>query len=82
MNWDETDELEDYEYPDEPDYDEDEELYVKCEECGADVYEDAPNCPECGHYITESARTALPTHWKIVAIIALIAFALGALSLF
>ena len=87
MAWeylDEGDELEDHEYPDEPDEDlpdNEDDLYFRCPECGADVYEDAPQCPECGWYVTTATRTALSVGWKMVAVVVLIAFALGALAL-
>lgn len=43
----------DDEYPDESDYpDDDESLTQPCPACGADVYEDAEQCPVCGEYIT------------------------------
>ena len=87
MAWgylDEGDELEDREYPDEPDEDvleDDDDLYFCCPECGADVYEDAPQCPACGWYVTSAGQTAVPIGWKLVAVLILIAFALGALAL-
>lgn len=55
-NW-SDDELSDDEYPDDDAYEEDDEsLTVRCPECGADVYEDAEQCPECGNYITASTN--------------------------
>ena len=79
---DEDDELEDREYPDEPEDDDSwsDDVYMTCPECGADVYEDAPQCPRCGCYLTEAAWTALPMRWKIVALGILIAFGIGLLS--
>ena len=70
MAWDyldEDDELEDREYPDEADGhsfadEHDDDLYVACPECGADVYEDAPQCPQCGWYVTSDVRTALASN--------------------
>jgi hypothetical protein len=80
MDWehlDGTDELEDREYPDEPEGADlpDDDLVFACPECGADVFEDAEQCPECGFYITESTRTAVAGHWKLVAVVLLAAFA-------
>ncbi len=57
--------LEEFEYPDEPDqdndFDQDEEFddsdTIPCPECGEDIYEDSPACPYCGHYITSTAST-------------------------
>ena len=85
MDWDyldEDDELEGREYPDEPE-DEDsleDDVYIGCPECGADVYEDALQCPACGFYMAESSRTALPRHWKLVAVLILIVFGISVLS--
>ena len=48
------DELHDDEYPDdwEDSDDEEETLTLPCPECGAEVYEDAEQCPQCGSYLT------------------------------
>jgi uncharacterized paraquat-inducible protein A len=78
----EDDELEDREFPDEHEDDNqwsDEDVYFACPECGADVYEEAPQCPACGCYVSHAPRTALPIRWKIVAVVILIAFAIGLL---
>lgn len=29
---------------------------ITCQECGAEVYEDAPMCPRCGAYVTRSTH--------------------------
>ncbi len=53
LNFDSSDdELHDDEYPDEP-ADEDTDTST-CPHCGAEVYEDAVQCPVCGNYITFS----------------------------
>lgn len=49
------DELNDWEYPDEDDYDDDESDTIPCPNCGADVYEDAVQCPVCGQYVTSDS---------------------------
>lgn len=67
MSWDD--------YEEDPDSDED--YYVTCPECKSDVYEDSPSCPNCGHYITSSGQSGIANHWKIVAVVILILFALG-----
>lgn len=58
----------DDEYP-EDGYDDDdgESLTFPCSNCGADVYEDAPQCPVCGEYVTRSssATAGMPT-WMLV----------------
>jgi len=46
-----------------------------CPECGAEIYEDSPRCPACGHYILKSASYSyrpLPA-WVLLAAIAAIA---------
>ena len=49
--------LEEFEYPDEPDQDDDDDPEtIPCPECGEDIYEDAPSCPYCGHYVTFSTN--------------------------
>ena len=49
------DELNDWEYPDEDDGDDLSETRP-CRYCGADVYEDAEQCPVCGQYLPADAR--------------------------
>ncbi len=57
MDW-SDDDLRDEEFPDEEEADDDtEDSYTTpCPECGADVYEDAEQCPVCGHYLTPDTR--------------------------
>ena len=62
------DELEDDEYPDEPDDDNETETAF-CPKCGAEVYEDAVRCPVCEAYITPTSGSRLWTGrsvWWIV----------------
>jgi hypothetical protein len=47
-SWDEPD---DREYPDSDDLDDETTDTVVCRHCGADVYEDADQCPACGMYL-------------------------------
>ncbi|NIP85066.1 MAG: hypothetical protein GTO03_05690 [Planctomycetales bacterium] len=49
---------------------------VPCPQCGADVYEDAPQCPACGNYITYHHQLAPLWWWTAVVILALIALAI------
>ena len=52
------DDLDDDEFPDEDDYSDDDEADTReCSHCGCDVYEDAVQCPLCGHYL--SAETSI-----------------------
>ncbi len=32
---------------------EDDDYTIPCPACGAEVYEDAPQCPSCGEYIVD-----------------------------
>ena len=56
-NWDESsDSFDDREYPDEDDLDDGSTDTVVCPHCGADVYEDADQCPECGMFLLSDTR--------------------------
>ena len=59
------------------DFDDEDEAYneddaefgtIKCTSCGEDVFEDAPQCPECGAYITLCGRGVLSNRplWFVV----------------
>jgi hypothetical protein len=39
--------------------DPDDDATAPCPACGAEIYDDAERCPECGHYLT---REAAPRH--------------------
>ncbi len=68
------DELYDDEYPD--DYDDDGPAEtVPCPECGADVYEDAEQCPVCGSYIIHQTNVfaGRPTWWIVLAVLGVVA---------
>lgn len=43
-------------FDDRPDDDPDESDVVTCSNCGAEVYEDAEQCPSCGEWITRSTH--------------------------
>ena len=75
------DDLDDDEFPDE-DWDEDdigeqddEAEVLPCPHCGADVYEDAPKCPACGHYITfeSSLWSSRPWWWILLGLLGIAA---------
>lgn len=68
------DDLDDNEYPDEPDDDESADT-VRCPQCGADVYEDAPACPHCGHYLSPdtSAWSGRPLWWILIGLAGVVA---------
>jgi hypothetical protein len=67
------DELADHEYPDEDSLDEDSEDLtdtLPCPHCGADVYEDAECCPNCGNYIIRhgAALSGRPLWWILLGV--------------
>ena len=70
-----SDELQDYEYPDEDDWDDDDSETVPCPRCGEQVYEDAPRCPNCDEYITHSRSVwhGRPLWWIALAMLAIFA---------
>jgi RNA polymerase subunit RPABC4/transcription elongation factor Spt4 len=79
--WDSNQPLEDWEYPDPDEYDEEEVDTIVCPECGRDVYEESPSCPECGHFFTaDDLGTAakLPFGWLgVLIVVALVLAFLG-----
>ena len=84
MEWESADDLQEWEYPDEPDLDEDhfgDTDVIRCPHCRGDVYEDAEQCPACGEYLSPAAHRTLPPIWLCVAIALLIIIAAGLLSL-
>lgn len=69
--------MDDNEYPD-PDDEEssdDSTETIRCPDCGADVYEDAEQCPECGEYIefSTSAWQDRPLPWVMVGLAGIVA---------
>ena len=62
------DDLEDHEYPDEDDADDSDIETVECPECHRQVYEEAEQCPYCGHFITHDTRVWAGKPWWWVAI--------------
>jgi len=63
------DDLRDEEFPDDEDnYDSDEVDTIPCPECGADVYEEAEQCPACGWYITSSSNPLSGRSWWWIAL--------------
>ena len=59
-----------------------ESLTVPCLECGTDVYEDAEQCPACGHWITHSetsttsAMQGKPLWYVVLGLLGIIAVVL------
>lgn len=71
-----TDELEDWEYPDPDEVDESESDTVACTACGAEIFEDAVRCPDCGHYLSAPRHTAWegrPVWFVVLAVLGIAA---------
>lgn len=57
-------------YGDETDLDDDGYETILCDGCGNDVYEDMPQCPHCGHFVTRSRSPfAGRPNWYVVCAI-------------
>ena len=67
------------EYPDADPWDEESTDTVACNACGADVYEDAVQCPVCGEYMLPdtSIWTGKPSWWITLGILGIIALAVA-----
>ena len=57
--YDDTDDTDD-DWDDDADLDDeaDDPTTIPCPVCKADIYEDTPRCPSCGHYLSAEDRTA------------------------
>lgn len=67
---------------DDVEVDEEEDLLndlVSCPHCGAEVYEDAPQCPFCGDYIvhTSSSWSGRPGWWILLGLFGALATVLA-----
>jgi hypothetical protein len=70
------DEFEDREFPDQDDLCDDESAeLVACTECGADIYEDAPQCPVCGAYVVRDTRawSGRSSWWILLVMLGIVA---------
>lgn len=70
MNW-SDDELDEREFPDddvdmEDDGDDEETITRECPRCGADIYEDAEQCPLCGTWINPDTSAWSGRAWWFV----------------
>ncbi len=75
-----ADDLGDDEYPDEPEsleeISEEDTHIIGCPACNADIYEDAPQCSHCGHYLTQNDHSRISGWWAAVTIAVLLGFLL------
>ena len=73
------DEFDDHEFPEEDDFDDDRSETVPCPECGAEVYEDAPQCPHCGTYVTHDTNiwSGRPAWWIALGLLGILAVVLA-----
>ena len=70
------DELDEDEYPDgDDDFDHDAVDTLPCPECGAEVYEEAEQCPVCGNYVTfdTSPWQGKSTTWIVLGLLGIVA---------
>ena len=59
----------DEEWEDEPEWDsqnDDDEPTIACPNCREQIHEDAPQCPYCGHYISEEEARSSPKPWWLI----------------
>lgn len=77
LGFDEDRPLEDREYPDPDEFDDDDETAtVQCAACGAEMYDDAPQCPVCGEYVGAlrgSLWEGRPGWWIALGLLGIIA---------
>ena len=70
MRWREADDdLDDREFPDEPEADEDHDETVPCPHCREPVYEDAERCPHCGRYLTREDAPRRRPWWLAIGVL-------------
>ncbi len=67
-------EFPDDEFDDDPANDDSAEL-ITCPKCGADVYEEAEQCPACGTYIIHNTSiwAGRSTWWIVLALLGIVA---------
>ena len=64
------DDLDDREFPDEPDDDEpDDDETIPCPHCLAPVYEDAERCPRCGQYRSREDAPRRHPWWLVIGVL-------------
>ncbi len=57
------------------DSDDDSAEVIDCPACGAAIYEDAPQCPECGEYVVTSTNiwSGRPAWWVVLGVAGMLA---------
>ena len=64
--------VDDWEDPDESECDDDDSDTIACPQCGADVYEDAEQCPICGNYLIRDTNplreSSRPLAWLLLGL--------------
>ena len=52
---------------------------VSCPQCGAEIYEDTPQCPFCGDYVvqTSSGWSGRPSWWILLGLLGALATVLA-----
>ena len=58
---------------DEDEFSDQEDRVVPCPICKQPVYEDAPQCPGCGNYLSDADFRKRPSKWMVFVVGALIA---------
>jgi len=72
---DDDDPDDDAEWSEDPDDSDEDTETVSCPKCGIDVYEDAPQCPLCGEYLTQdrSVWSGRPVWFTLLAVTGIVA---------
>lgn len=61
---------------------EDDVLTIDCPQCKQSMYEDADQCPSCGHFLMDSERKRQAPFWMVLLIAFLIiTFVVGAFAM-
>lgn len=69
------DELPDDAYLGDGDWDDDEAELIDCPACGAEIYEEAEQCPVCGEYVLPDNHvwSGRPAWWVVLGVLGLLA---------
>lgn len=75
MVWDDSDrDLEEREYPEEPEDDDSDDGLMPCPYCQAVIHDETERCPRCGEYLSrESAPMDRPPLWIALGVLAALA---------